>query len=68
MIREAIEAIKNINETELHNYDKNSKEELLLLLKHHKEDLAEYKERGDDVKEILHDIEEIEVALQNLEK
>ena len=43
MIREAIDKVM---ESTLHKYDDNTKDELLLLLKHHKEDLAEYKERG----------------------
>ena len=61
MIREAIDKVM---ESTLHKYDNNTKEELLLLLKHHEEDLAEYKERGDDTTEIEHDIKEIKKALE----
>ena len=57
---------RELFEKDFHNYGKNTKEELQLLLVHHKEDLAEYKERGDDTKEIEHDIKEIKVALKKL--
>lgn len=57
---------KELFEKDFHNYENNTKEELELLLKHHKEDLAEYKEKGDDTKEIEHDIKEIEKALKSL--
>jgi len=54
-------------DTEFHKYSKNTKEELEILLKHHKEDLAEYEEEkgteGDEYHEILKDIEEVEKAL-----
>lgn len=57
---------KDLFETQDHAYDKNTKEELDLLLKHHKEDLAEYKRKGDDTTEIEHDIKEIQDALKAL--
>lgn len=47
-----------------HGYDKNSKEELELLLKHHQEDLEEYKEKGLEIEEIQMDIKEIKQALK----
>ena len=47
--------------TNTHGYDKNTEEELELLLKHHKEDLEEYE--GDDTSEIEMDIKEIQKAL-----
>ena len=60
------EALAKVVESSLHKYDSNTKEELLLLLKHHKEDLAEYKARGDVTTEIEHDIQEIITALEKL--
>ncbi len=46
-----------------HKYAKESRGNLEVLLKHHKEDLAEYKSKGMDTFEILNDIKEIEKAL-----
>ncbi len=58
---------QNQREKEFHNYSDNSIDELELLLSHHKEDLEEYIQRGDDEEDIDHvreDIREIEIELQ----
>jgi len=58
---------RGAREKEFHDYPDNSKEELELLLSHHKEDLEEYINRGDDQEDIdrvKEDIREIEVELQ----
>ena len=55
-------------DTPFHKYSKNTLEELEVLLKHHQEDLEEYKEskgtEGDEYQELLKDIEEVKKAIQ----
>ncbi len=61
--------LKKERDDSYHKYSDNSREELQLLLKHHKEDLQEYIDRGDDEEDINHikeDIREIEVELKRL--
>ncbi len=58
---------KRERENAYHKYSDNTREELQLLLKHHKEDLQEYIDRGDDAEDIDHikeDIREIEIELK----
>ncbi len=60
---------KKLFEKEFHDYSKNTKEELQLLLKHHKEDLKEYQAEGqdqDNIDHIKYDIKEIQDALSKV--
>jgi len=56
--------LQDLNESDFSNY---SREELVILLKHHKDDLEEYKDSTTTAKQSsIKDIKEIEKALEKI--